>query len=409
MNRLKIIAFNHSGTGLDSLASFYVEEQDQMGKVANLKLVMGLEEIFFIATCNRVEFVFVNGENLNEEYMTRFLQAFYTGWDREKINWAVSQALAFDGKYAMQHLLKVASSLDSLVVGEREIAAQIRKSYENSQKMGFTGDFLRIVMNNTIRTAKEVFTDTLISEKPVSVVSLAYRTLKNMNVPLDGRFLIIGSGQTNSLMAKYLYKHGYRNFTIFNRTLENAKALGEELKAQVLPLNSLFGYDKDFEVIISCTGSAEAVITKEIYTSLKGTASEKKIIVDLALPNDVEAGLEKEFEMKLIRIEDLKSIAAENLLERKKELEAAEDIIERNLQSFYQTHRIRQVELAMSEVPKKIREIRETAVNSVFAEDLSKLDESSREVLEKVLSYMEKKYISVPMVLAKDILIGAGK
>ena len=409
MNRLKIIAFNHSGTGLENLATFFVEEQDQPLRIQALKAHMQLDEIFFIATCNRVEFVFVSNENLNQEYIDRFLRAFYHAWDNEKIAWAQSQALAFDGKFAMQHLLKVASSLDSLVVGEREIAAQIRKSYENAQKIGLTGDFLRIVINNTIRTAKEVFTDTLISEKPVSVVSLAYRTLKKMNVPLDAHFLIIGAGQTNALMSKYLFKHGYRNFSVFNRTFENAQLLAKDLKAKAYPLSDLASYQEHFDVILSCTGSAEPIITKEIYAKLTAGKKQKKILVDLAIPNDVEAGLEKDFDMELIRIEDLKVIAAENLEERKKELEAAENIIERNLQNFFQTHRIRQVELAMSEVPKKIREIRETAVNSVFARDLSTLDESSREVLDKILTYMEKKYISVPMVLAKDILIGAEK
>jgi glutamyl-tRNA reductase len=155
-------------------------------------------------------------------------------------------------------------------VGEREIIGQVRKAYDACQKQGLAGDLLRLVMNATVKTAKEIFTDTKIAERSVSVVFLAYQMLQNQHVPLDSRILIIGAGQTNGTMAKYLLKHGFQNFTVFNRTLANAQTLASELKGDAYALTELANYKKGFDVIISCTGAAETIVTKELYASLLG-------------------------------------------------------------------------------------------------------------------------------------------
>jgi glutamyl-tRNA reductase len=127
--------------------------------------------------------------------------------------------------------------------------------------------------------------------------------------------------------------------------------------------------------------------------------------VDLAIPNDLDKSLLAKFKIRLIDVEKLKIEAEENLRERAKEVDRCRKIVDTFLLEFKEMYRIRQVELAMSRVPDKIKEIKDTAVNSVFAKDIDTLDEHSKEVLDKVISYLEKKYISVPMKMAKDILL----
>src|SRR5204863_8696738 len=106
---------------------------------------------------------------------------------------------------------------------------QVRKAYEFCNLMGLTGDFIRLVAKQTIETAKDVFTFTDIAKNPVSVVSLAYRRLREIGIKNDARIIMIGAGETNTSMANYLQKHKYANFTVFNRTLYKAEKLSEKV------------------------------------------------------------------------------------------------------------------------------------------------------------------------------------
>jgi glutamyl-tRNA reductase len=405
VKRFKIIAFTHKTTEVNNLSRFFISEEHLQEKLSSIKAAASIDELFYISTCNRIEFLFCTESSLDHDFLSSFYTALNSSWTAEDIRWNISHSLMFEGEEALEHILNVASSLDSLVVGEREIIAQVRKSYDLCQKLGFTGDMLRLVDKVTVKTAKEVFTHTKIAQKSVSVVFLAYQMLRELNVRLDARFLIIGSGQTNATMAKYLLKHGFRNFTVFNRTLQNAEKLAAELNGKAYALDQLHEYTEGFDVILSCTASAEAILNEQLYAKLLGDDTSRKILIDLAIPNDIDPAILSSFNTHLIGISNLKAIAQTNLLEREKELVIARQIVADNIEEFRHTFKHRQVELAMQEVPRKIKEIRHSAINSVFAKEVEQLDDQARQVLDKVLSYMEKKCISVPMVIAKEIFI----
>ncbi|HKG06534.1 MAG TPA: hypothetical protein VKB19_08765, partial [Pedobacter sp.] len=245
-----------------------------------------------------------------------------------------------------------------------------------------------------------------ISKNPVSIVSLAYRKLRDLKMcSSEARLLIIGAGETNKLLAQYLKKHKYSNFSVFNRSLANAQVLAKDLNGTAYPLSELENYKDGFDVIITCTGATEPIITEEIYKKLLNGDTGKKVIVDLAVPNDTASGVPENFPVHFIEVESLKEIARKNIQERYDELVNAEHIIEENIKDFELVLRQREIEIAMSVVPQKIKEIKQTAINGVFADEINNLDENSRMVLERVMNYMEKKYISVPMVMAKEILV----
>lgn len=405
LNRIKIIAFTHKNIDLKEIGRFHLEEDAIPVRMNALKNASGAEELMYMSTCNRVEFLIVTGEEINESFLGDFFRAFNPAWNTTDVAWAVSHASVFEGNAAMRHLFNVASSLDSLVVGEREIITQVRNSYDHCSRLGLTGDLIRLIVKKTIEAAKEVYTETHIAEKPVSVVSLAYRRLRELNVKLDSSILIIGAGVTNNSMAKYLRKHGFSNFTVFNRTLIKAQRLATELNGTALTLSELGNYSKGFDVIVTCTGASEIVITKDIYKSLCAEDNTRKVVIDLAVPNDLDPEILDSYDVNLIAVNNLQQVAKENLLEREKELDACMDILNKNVEEFNTILRERKVELAMSDVPRKVKEIRDNAINTVFAKDIATLDVASKEVLEKVIAYMEKKYISVPMKMAKEILI----
>ena len=405
MEYLKVIAFTHHHIDLKSLGKLVICDQSLDSRLKNIQTELPVSEIFYIGTCNRVEFVFLTKEKTDKEFVTKFLTVLDMGLPPEFMERFLDNVTVFENEEAFNHLLRTSCSLESLVVGEKEILAQIRKAYENCRDAGFTGDYLRMIMDRVVKTAKEVYTHTNISKNPVSVVSLAYRKLKELNMCGNSRVLIIGAGETNQNIAKYLNKHKYSNFSIFNRTLSKAETLAEELNGKAYHLSALENFTEGFDVIITCTGSTEAIINEELYAKLLNGDTGKKVIVDLAIPNDVAPAVIHNNPVHYIEVESLKEVARKNIQERYNELVHAEDIITANIAEFFTVLKQRRIELAMQEVPRKIKEIKNTALNGVFADEISQMDEASREVLERVMNYMEKKCISVPMIMAKEILV----
>ncbi|SOD18766.1 glutamyl-tRNA reductase [Pedobacter xixiisoli] len=405
MEYLKIIAFTHKHIDLKALGKLVICEQTLDDRLRNIQSELNIKEIFYVGTCNRVEFIFTSSSELDKSFISRFLQVLDMGLPEEYMEKFIANVSTYEQVEAFNHLLRTSCSLESLVVGEKEILAQVRKAYEACKVAGFTGDYMRMIMNRVVKTAKEVYTHTNISRNPVSVVSLAYRKLRELNMCGNSRLLIIGAGETNNNIAQYLKKHKYSNFSVFNRTIEKAESLAKELNGKAFPLDELANYKEGFDVIITCTGATEPVITEEIYISLLNGETGRKVIVDLAVPNDTALEVRENFPIHYIEVESLKEVARKNIQERYDELVSAEHIIEENIKEFDAVLRQRRIELAMSEVPKKIKEIKDKAVNTVFADEINSLDDEAKAVLEQVISYMEKKYISVPMLMAKDILV----
>lgn len=404
MKNLRIIAFTHRNLDLKEIGKLVLASEEKEKVLSSLKSDLNLEELFYIGTCNRVELVFTLEHDVNDYILNKIIQHL-TNNKFENIDIIKNAASVYKDEAALMHLMRVSSSLESLVVGEKEILAQVRQSYDDCKAWGLTGDFLRLCMNRVVKTAKEIYTDTKISEKPISVVSIAYRMLRNIAVNDNTRFLIIGAGETNQLFAKYLKKQKLSNFTVFNRTLEKAQSLANELEGTALPLSELATYNKGFDVIITCTSAVEPIITTEIYSNLLNGETAKKIILDLAIPNDTAPEVIEQNNVHFINIESIQETIKRNMDERYGELCHAENIIDLNMNEFRPLVRQRKIELAMQVVPQTIKDIRNTAITSVFADEINELDQQSKEVLDKVLNYMEKKYISIPMLMAKDILI----
>lgn len=407
MKYLKVIAFTHKQIELKELGKLVLCQENITDKLHTAKGHFGIDEVFYLSTCNRVEFVFSTQHKVDREFAEAFLTEMQMGLCSHSTQTFLDAASIYEGQEALNHLLRTSCSLESLIVGEKEILAQLRKAYDDCREAGLTADKLRLVMECVVKGAKEVYTNTNISKNPISVVSLAYRKLKDLKLCSNARVLIIGAGETNRNISKYLQKHKFSNFSVFNRTLSKAQQLANDLGGEAFELHELENFKGGFDAIITCTSAVEPIITTEIYKSLLNGDTDKKTIVDLAIPNDTAPEVLEQFDVNFIEVHSLNEIAKKNLQERYQELVHAEAIIEQNIAEFLVMLKQRKIELAMRQVPEKIKEIRNNAVNTVFADEVQSLDKESREILEKVINYMEKKYISVPMIMAKDILINS--
>ena len=169
-------------------------------------------------------------------------------------------------------------------------------------------------------------------------------------------------------------------------------------------LTDLHHHRTKIDIIITCTGSHSVVLSEEIYKILN-PSNQKIIIVDLAVPNDCAESLQDFNEVDLITVNELKTIAEKNLKARTKEVEECKVIIKNQMEEYKHCEKQRELERAMQSVPARIKGIREKAISEVFAKEMDNLDPNVRKIVDDVIDYMEKKYISVPMKMAKEILL----
>ena len=269
LSRLHILALTHQRLPLEAVGKFHLEENTLKETGARLKESGLVEECFFITTCNRAELVFVSAaEGVRTDAL---LQQWRPQLDNGTHDMALRAAVLHSGAEAVTHLISVASSLESLVIGEREILAQVRDQYERARLAGLTGDALRLLMKQVVITAKRVYTETGIANRPVSVVSLAYRALRDHGVRKEARFLIIGAGKTCADMCLYLAKHGFKDLHIFNRTLSKAEALVKNVGGEAYPLDTLVAFDEGFDVIISGVGRGTPIVDAELFSACRST------------------------------------------------------------------------------------------------------------------------------------------
>lgn len=405
MDLYKTIAFTHKTTELKDIGRLHIDDDALEARLSHLKSELNLQELLYVSTCNRVEFLMIAEQELDEAFRSKFFAAFNPQWTETDIAWAANHSRTYEGVKALQHLYYVSSSIDSLVVGEREIIKQVRESYDKCHKLNLTGDRLRLLVRSAIETAKKIYTQTQIAQNPVSVVSLAYRKMREVEIDHPPHILIVGAGQTNQTMGQYLKKAPFAHVTVFNRTLDKAEELAKSLKGTALPLAKLATFNQPFDILISCTGASQPIISNRLYRQLIGNDLSQKVIVDLAIPSDLEQEVVRKNNVHYIGIENLKEQARKNLEQRQKELEVCKRLISDKINEFEHLLRERKVEISMKEIPQVVKGIRERAITKVFNKELEELDPKSREVLEKMMEYMEKKYISVPMKMAKDIML----
>ncbi len=405
LKSISIIAFTHRQFNFDEIGLFHLDDDQRYDTLLRIKNNISCDELMYLSTCNRVEFIISSSSLVSQDDVLGLINSYNLSIPLNKKENIGQRVEVFHEQLAVEHLFSVASSLDSLVVGEREIITQVRKAFEECKENGLSGDMIRVLVQSTIQTAKKIYTESAIATRPVSVVSLAYFELKKyLSSPKN--ILVVGAGKTISSMLKFISKSHEHQFSIYNKSIENAQKLAVQLdlSAQVHSLTSLGENKEEIDVIITCTGSQNAVITPSIYNRLN-PSNRKITIVDLAVPNDCDESIKILQEVRMITVDELKTIAEENLKARSKEVNACKKIISQQVDAYFQHEKQRKLERAMSEVPERIKVIRKKAYSEVFAKEMDNLDPKARKIVDDVIDYMEKKYISVPMKMAKEILL----
>ena len=407
----QILSIAHQNVSVSELGKYqiqtsdYVDEKEQL---QSLKEAFGIEEMIYVSTCNRTMFIFYNAVAVNQRHLIPFFRKVNPNLDQAALEQLPKIAKFHNGIEAVNHLFRVASSLESMVVGEKEILRQIRTSFEKCLDWKLCSDHLRILMRSTVEISKEVFSDTRIGDKPVSVVSLAINAFLKTQLPTVAKILMIGVGETNSLVAKYLSKKGYLNVAVFNRNIENGKAIETLFNTKTQSLSELANYQNGFDAIFICTASNEVLLTKALFDQIN-IDDQKKVIIDLSVPCNTASSIIESSLVQFIDIESLRKQADENIAFRKSEMITAERIIGKEIKLFPKKIQRRAIERALHFVPAEIRAIKERAITQVYKSQLDELDEKSKTLLLEMMDYMEKKCVSIPIKTIKEELASTKK
>lgn len=402
----KILTITHRNANLQKIGDFVVQNTDAdtaQTKLQALKAAFGIEELLYLSTCNRVMYFFYTKAVVDEAFISNFFYFINPNLKNSDTNDSIAKLITLhEDDLAIRHLYEVAASIDSLVIGEREILRQLREAFEQSKAWGLTGDNIRLAMRTTVEIAKEVYAQTRIGEKPISIVSLSIKKLLATNLSKDARILMIGAGQTNLLVAKFLKKHGYTNVFVFNRTLKRAQNIANLLGGKAFLLEDLENYTEGFDGMIVCTGSTSAIITQKLYKKLLGTDTRQKVVVDLSVPYNVASDVVRDFDIEYIEIEGLRQLANKNMAFREREVTKVIEILNVRLEEFRSLYQQRIIERAMKQLPIEIKAIKQKAIDEIFKKELDTVDDDAKALILKMLTYMEKRCISIPMLAAKN-------
>jgi glutamyl-tRNA reductase len=286
--------------------------------------IPSVSEAAIISTCNRTELYLAMDPN-EERGVVRWLA------DAREIAPQELDAVAYShwDQDAARHLIRVASGLDSQVLGEPQIMGQVKSAYELARSAGTVGPELSLLSQITLSTAKRVRTDTDIGRNPVSVAYAAVTMAAQIFTDLkDTRALLLGAGDTIQRVAEHLSEIGVSSMAIANRTLTNAEALAARFDALPMQLTDVARHLADYDIVIASTGSSLPVVGKgALEAAIKQRRHKPIFVVDIAVPRDVEPEAADLPDVYLYTIDDLTEIIEENLRSRREEAENAESLV----------------------------------------------------------------------------------
>ncbi len=409
MDNYKIVTVTHKTANINLLKDYLLQDDQKSDypkdRLKELKESFQIKELLYLNTCNRVTFFFTADYEIDEDFLKRLFLFIQPQLPEQIIETHKKISSVYEGREAVEHLFKVASSMDSLIIGEREILGQLKVAYQKAKAHHLCCDAIRLAIEQAVVFAKKVYHETKIGERPISVVTLAFRELLKLGVSNEAAILKIGAGQTNGLLSNLLVKYGFQNVTVYNRTIEKAQQIADKFKGKALHIDKLVEHKEHFDIVISCTGSKEEVLTKEVFDQIVTDKQKKYVIMDLAVPHDIDDAIIQSYNVDYIDVASLKEEAQRNLDFRKSELVKAHGLLDEFLKDFDIAFRRRQLEHALSEIPLEVKALKAKALNEVFSKDLENLDDNAKAVIDKMMDYFEKKYISIPMKAAKKTIL----
>lgn len=398
MSALIVIGINHETAAVDTREKVAFAPEQMPQALRNLCNTTSLAEVVILSTCNRTEIIAMGAVHAEQEILQ-----WLTSYHELTADALSSCYYCYQGEVALHHIMKVASGLDSLVLGEPQILGQMKSAFAVAEQEGVATDTLAQMMRHTFAYAKKVRTQTAIGQNPVSVafaaVHLAQRIFSDI---ADTKALLIGAGQTIDLVAKHLTEKGIGKIIVANRTMERAEYLAQQYKAEAILLSDIPNKLVDVDMVISSTASQLPILGKGTVERVTKKRKHKPMfMLDIAVPRDIEPEVADLSDVYLYTVDDLKDIVDENKKARLDEAKKADDILQEGVLNFRKSQRVN----ALVPWLKTYRSHAESVRDQEIQKAMKALESgaSPQKVLEQVAYSVTNKLIHTPSANLKKM------
>ena len=376
-------------------------EEEIADALRSMTSTLPVAEGLLISTCNRVEVYGVAKPGADGVTAVREFLAASRG-----VKLADLGLYDHRGPAAIRHVFRVASSLDSLVVGEAQILGQLKAAYQKARSTGTSGAVLSRCVERAIGVAKRVRTETTIARGAANVSSVAVELAAKVFGKLDGKnVLVVGAGKMSSLAARHLYASGAQRIVVTNRSVEKAEALAAEIEGDAKPWADLEGLLVDADVVLSSTGAAEPILTKALFKRVAKARRWRSImVIDIAVPRDAEPAIEEIDGVYLFNIDDLDRVVATNIAEREKAAEHASQIVEHEAGQFEHWLRTQGVVPTIRALRERFAQIADAEMQKVV-DQLTRKEhtrDQQREVVQRLVQLVVNKLLHHPTTVLRS-------
>jgi len=395
-----VIGLNHKTAPIEIREKLAFSEDKIEKALFRVKSLSSLKENMILSTCNRVEiYAAVRETEKALHELKRFLSQYH-GLTLEKFE---RNLYLLIGEEAIRHIFRVASSLDSMVVGEPQILGQIKSAYNMAAESQTSGLILHRLLHRAFHVAKRVRTETQISNSAVSVSSVAVELAEKIFGSLEKKtVLLIGAGEMSELAARHLVSGGIEKILVANRTYERAAALAQEFRGEAIPFEEMAQGFRKTDIVISATNSSQYLIRHDQIAKVMKDRKQKPIFfIDIADPRDIDPKVGDIENVYLYNMDDLQKVANENIKGREKEAQKAEAIVEAEVLKFVRWYQSLEVTPTIVALREKFEEIRKRELEKTLSFHPN-LSEKEKKSLEALTSAIISKILHTPTTLLKQ-------
>ena len=324
-----MVGLNHDTCPLDLRAALAIGDHEIDSALKSLLMSDSISESVILSTCNRTE-IYSHASN-PEEIVSRY--AHLRGFSHKELAKVLYQN---SGEHVARHAFRVASGLDSMVLGETQILGQLKNSVRKADAVGALGPKLRQLFDTSFSVAKYIRTKTDVGAHSVSLAAASVKVGERIFASLaQSKVLFVGAGEMNRISAEYFISLGVQNISFANRTVSRGKDLANKLMADFFPLSDVAQKLSEFDIIVSCTGSPIPIIGKRaIEKAIEARRHKPILLIDLAVPRDIELEASELDDVFLYTVDDLGEIVREGMQGREEAARDAEKIIDEKLIQF---------------------------------------------------------------------------
>jgi glutamyl-tRNA reductase len=364
-----------------------------------LKNLPGCEEFCFLSTCNRVEVIFVSKA---PEVTARAMRGFLFAESRLSDEEARRYSYFYQGQQAIDHLFRVAASLDSMIVGEPQILGQLKQAYREASERRCTGVILNKLLHKSFSVAKRIRTETSIGSSAVSISYAAVQLAKKIFGQLqDKQVLLVGAGEMAELAAEHLVAQGINQVIVANRTLERAVNLARRFNGSAITISEIVPHLETVDILISSTGAPDLILRKdEVKPVMRLRKNKPLFLIDIAVPRDLDPQLNELANVYLYDIDDLQSVVELNRSGREKEALKAGRIVDEETIKFLQWLEGMDVAPTIAAIRRKAESIREAELKKTLSH-LQDLTPKQQKSLELMTAAIINKLLHDPILFLK--------